>query len=112
MSAMQMTWTELSDKSGTTMTAHTGSYEQLIERVRNVGTSPDKEHCPWLKLASFSDKRTAKGSLRHNDNVAAFDGIEGDYDGEKVTMEQAGTMLERHDIRALLYPSLSAPLEY
>ena len=32
-------------------------------------TASTKEKLPWLKLATFGDKRTDDGSLRHNANV-------------------------------------------
>ena len=105
---MQIIWTELPDKTGNTMTAHTGTYEKLIARVRGVGMFPSKDKCPWIKLASFGTKRSAAGSLRTNDNLTAVYGIEADYDGEQVTMEQAAAMLESYGVRALLYPSPSS----
>lgn len=102
-----LTWTELPDKTGLTMTAHTGTWLELINRFETVGTFPGKDSCPLIKGAIFGDKRSANGSLRTNENVQAITFIEGDYDGEIVTMEQAQAMLERRGIKALIYPSPS-----
>lgn len=106
-----LNWTELPDKSGTTMTAHSGTWPDLLERIRNAGTFPSKEKCPWVKLATFGAIRSPKGSLRHNDNTQAVYGIEGDYDGEVMTMEKAAHLLESYGIRAALYPSPSNTAE-
>lgn len=106
-----LTWTELPDKSGVIMTSHSGSWLRVTERLGTVGQFPSKDKCPWIKMATFGDKRTDKGSLRHNANVLAITGIEGDYDGEKVTMVAAQEMLERHGIKGVLYPSPSSTPE-
>jgi len=101
-------WTELPDKSGATMTAHSGTWPALLERLRTVGTFPSKEKCPWLKVATFGTQRApGSGSLRTNENLTTVYGIEADYDGELVTMAQASRLLESYGIRAALYPSPS-----
>jgi hypothetical protein len=116
MSAALLSWTELPDKYGTTMTAKRGTWPELVDRIRTVGAFPNKDSCPWVKLATFGDERSPvryengkkKGdSLRWDKNLQTVYGIEGDYDSEKVTMEQALVMLERHGIRAAIYPSPS-----
>lgn len=101
-------WTELPDKYGTTMTPCTGTYQQLIDRLRTVPTAPSKDKCPWIKLATFGNQRSQSGSLRTNDNLTAVYGIEGDYDGEVMTMAKAAELLESYGIRAALYPSPSS----
>jgi hypothetical protein len=117
---MVLTWTELPDKYGTTMTAHSGTWPDMLERIRTVGAFPTKDKCPWIKGAAFGIKRTPirlvngkkkGGSLRHDDNVEAVYTIEGDYDGEEVTMAQAAHLLESYGIRAALYPSPSNTAE-
>ena len=42
-----------------------------------------KAKLPWCKLATFGDVRTNKGSLRHDANMLAINGIELDYDKEQ-----------------------------
>jgi hypothetical protein len=37
-------------------------------------TASTKASLPWLKLATFGNRTTAKGSLRHDDNVIAISG--------------------------------------
>jgi hypothetical protein len=49
-----------------------------------------KEQLPWLKLATFGDRRSKKGnSLRHNANVQTITGVEVDYDGEEIPFHNA-----------------------
>lgn len=109
MTAIQ--WTEMPDKTGKTMTSRSGTWPELVERLRTVGTFPAKAYCPWIKGATFGSRRTDQGSLRHDANVEAVYSIEGDYDGEIVTIEQAQAMLERAQIRAAIYPSPSHTAE-
>jgi hypothetical protein len=107
-----LNWTELPDKYGTTMTAHSGTWPELVERLRTVGTFPSKEKCPWVKLATFgTHKAPGTGSLRTNANLTSVYGIEGDYDGEAVTMTKAVELLESYGVRATLYPSPSNTAE-
>lgn len=68
---------------------------------------PSKGAMPLLKLATFGDLRTGSRSLRHDQNIAKVTGIEGDYDGELVPIEEAKRRLEAHGIRAVLYTSAS-----
>src|SRR5262245_44239666 len=42
--------------------------------------APAKEELPWLKFAQFGERRTDRGSLRHDKNVLAVTGVEADYD--------------------------------
>lgn len=110
MSPAPLTWSEISDKFGSTITTHTGTWPELIERLRDVGTFSDKDHCPWFKFATFGNKRTVKNSLRNNENVVVVSGLEADYDGEVMSMEEAAALLKKHNIRAALYPSPSNAL--
>lgn len=66
-----------------------------------------KDRLPWLKLATFGDQRTAKGSLRHNGNVTAIDGIEGDHDTGTLMPADAAQRLRKAGVAALIYTSPS-----
>jgi hypothetical protein len=70
-------------------------------------TAPKKDALPWLKLARFGERRTSKGSLRHNANMLAISGIEADYDGEKEPFEYACDVLEKQGISSIVYTSPS-----
>ncbi|MGD2132538.1 MAG: hypothetical protein PVI23_07070 [Maricaulaceae bacterium] len=62
---------------------------------------------PFLKLARFGDERTELGSLRSNDNMLAISGVEGDYDGELITPEEAAEMLRSAGVVGLIYTTPS-----
>jgi hypothetical protein len=66
-----------------------------------------KAALPWVKLATFGDQATGRGSLRHDDNMLSIYGVEGDYDGEQITLERARQIVAQANIAAILYTSPS-----
>lgn len=83
---------------------------ELQDLIRRT-SAPTKERLPWLKLARFGDRRSDKGSLRHDANLTAISGIEADYDDEEVSFEQAVEVAERAGLRAIIYTSPSHSAE-
>lgn len=92
--------------AATTKSEEALTLSALAERIRDT-SAPRKEMLPWLKLARFGNKRTDKGSLRHDANVLAISGVEADYDGERVTIDEACKALEQQGIAAMVYSSPS-----
>ena len=82
------------------------SLNQLSEIIRDT-TAPSKDRLPWLKLAQFGDKRTDKCSLRHDDNMLAISGVEGDYDSEITTIAEAVAVLQAARLAGMVYTSPS-----
>jgi KaiC/GvpD/RAD55 family RecA-like ATPase len=82
------------------------TFRALAERIRTTGRAR-KEWLPWLKLARFGDDRTEKNSLRHDANIIAITGIEADYDGGVVTINEAVEALTKQGIAAMAYSSPS-----
>jgi hypothetical protein len=82
------------------------SLRALIPMLRDT-TAPSKAELPWLKLATFGDARTPRGSLRHDGNITAVTGIEADYDGEAITVDRARQILANAGIAAIIYTSPS-----
>ncbi len=80
--------------------------DQLAEAIRTT-SAPAKAALPWLKLARFGNRATAKGSLRHDANVIAITGAEADYDGETVSFDDAVEIVEKSGLRAIIYTSPS-----
>lgn len=66
-----------------------------------------KASLPWLKLASFGDLRSDKGSLRSDRNLLSIHGVEGDYDGEQITLDRARQIIAQAGLAAILYTSPS-----
>jgi hypothetical protein len=94
------------DEFAKTLTTADLTLPELGERIRKT-SGPTKLKLPWLKLATFGDVKTDKGSLRTDGNVLNFNGVELDYDGLKISFEEAVEIVTRMNVRALLYPSPS-----
>lgn len=80
--------------------------EDLARRVRMMNGS-SKATLPWLKFARFGDKKTAKGSLRHDQNMISISGIEADYDGEIMSFDRAMGFVRAAGLLCLVYTSPS-----
>jgi hypothetical protein len=80
---------------------------RAIVHALTVTRADAKALLPWLKLASFGDLRTPRNSLRHDGNLLSIHGLEGDYDGEQITIERARRILEQAGLAAILYTSPS-----
>lgn len=78
-----------------------------LARLIQTTSRSEKADLPWLKLARFGDRRSAKGSLRSNANVLAICGVEGDYDGGTMGIDDAAARLTAAGITALVYSSPS-----
>ncbi len=78
----------------------------LADRIRTV-TAAQKAQLPWLKLARFGETRSDKNSLRHDANVLTITGIEADYDGGVIPVDEACDRLTRQGVAAIVYTSPS-----
>ncbi|MFO1267130.1 MAG: hypothetical protein U1F67_10375 [Rubrivivax sp.] len=74
-------------------------------------TYASKKACPLLKAATFGDNANAKGSLRHDGNVADIFGVEGDHDEGTVSPAEAAARLRLAGIRAIIYTTPSHKAE-
>lgn len=102
-----MKWTMFRSAAAMQREEKEQSTQELFEYLQTAGPFESKTACPWIKLATFGNMRTGKNSLRHNANVMSVTGVEGDYDGGEVSPEDAVAMLEKHQIRAIVYTSPS-----
>jgi hypothetical protein len=82
------------------------SVDDLASRIHNASAAC-KDELPWVKLARFGNQRSRHNSLRNNDNVIAITGLEADYDGGKVSLDQAKEILADAGIETIVYPSPS-----
>src|SRR4051794_36921184 len=80
-------------------------WDELADHIRHPQQFESKSDCPMIKLAEFGNRRTENGCLRHDANIEQITGLEGDYDGEQVSVAQAAMMLSEHGIEAVLYTS-------
>ena len=103
--------TIFNDPFGYTKSGKSMSWSELVEWLRNAPVAAVKDKSQLLKLATFGERRAASGCYRTDDNVLSIHGIEGDYDAEKVSLDEAVALLEKHGLRALLYTSWSHTAE-
>src|SRR5437763_1214410 len=72
-------WSGFLDQyAGDIIPAHS-TLAELAAVIQNA-RAPRKDDLPWIKLATFGDKKSRRGSYRRNANVDTITGIEGDYD--------------------------------
>lgn len=100
------TLTTFTDARSTRQQQHTTSLRRFADSIRTT-RAPTKSALPWLKLASFGDVPTMKGALRHEPNMLAVDGVEGDYDAGKVSIDQASRLIAAAGLAALIYTTPS-----
>jgi Virulence-associated protein E len=70
------------------------------EHLRNARAS-DKYQLKLFSPGSYGRKRTAKNALRHDNNIIELFAVVGDYDGGKVSVDQAVVALEAAGVCAL-----------
>ena len=85
----------------------TSSWSGLFDELKDVKSYRIKNNAPLIKLAKFGKQKSSKGSLKHDENLVELWGIEGDYDGGAISIDEAGKLLEKHNIRAILYSTWS-----
>jgi hypothetical protein len=95
------------DLSGARLRVLDLDFERLADHIGRARTYATKTACRLLKLATFGDRRSNKGSLRHDGNVLEVHGIEGDYDGGEVSLADAQMLLFERSVAAILYTSPS-----
>jgi hypothetical protein len=79
---------------------------ELGGRIQHASAA-SKEALEWLKLARFGNRRTQKGSLRHDSNLIAITGIEIDLDKETLSFDEVVEIVEKAGLEALVYSSPS-----
>lgn len=97
-----MVLTYWGDVHGQTKRESEITWPEFCEWLKKVPVQKSKESSPLIKLATFGDAKTERGSLRHDGNVLQVYGIEGDYDSGVVTPEEAVCRLENHQVRAVV----------
>jgi hypothetical protein len=102
----QVVVTLFPDVAAATKREASTNLNDLAEIIRRQSGSA-KSRLPLLKLARFGDQLSVKGCLRHDSNVVAITGIEGDYDGEGITFDTAVETVSKANLQAVVYTSPS-----
>lgn len=105
-----LTITRFRDPFAASMRALPTSLRELVPLILKTSAS-DKSGLPLLKLAQFGGIKTPKGSLRHDGNVLAIEGVEGDHDAGTMPVADAAEMLRAEGVAALIYTTPSHTLE-
>lgn len=100
-------YTVFSNLRATDKVERSVQWGELVATIKAPAIFSDKAACPLLSLARYGDKRSATGCLRNAENVTAVHGIECDYDGEVMPIQEAADTLNVWGIRAVLYTSAS-----
>lgn len=81
----------------------------LVANIHKAPTYIDKGHCPLISMAEYGDllSNSEHPILRHAANIRRIFGIEIDYDGEKMPIEEAAALMARADMLSVLYTSPS-----
>lgn len=107
-SALLITYTLFPDVTPATKTERADvPWEILVENIRKAPTYINKAACPLISIAEYGELRTDKDCLRHAANVNRIFGVEIDYDGEQMPIEEAAAILDRAHICSVLYTSPS-----
>ncbi len=77
------------------------AFHEWLTTTGATAVKPDKKTLPMVRLATFT------GSTRSKANLGSIYGLEGDYDGESVTPEQAVANLQTAGIEAVIATSPS-----
>lgn len=98
--------TRFDDTTGRTKRALSRSLAEIADAIP-LRVATRKDALPLIKLGTFGNVLSAKGSLRHNANVLAIDGVEGDHDAGTFTVEDASALLEAAGLAGLIYTTPS-----
>jgi hypothetical protein len=78
-----------------------------LREMIEAQTAERKDLLPWIKFAGFGERRTKENSLRNDANVNWVTGCEADYDGERISVDQAKDIITKAGVEALIYTSPS-----
>ena len=96
--------------AGTSVQPMEMTWADFLEWLDRLPPKP-KAESPLVKFGVFGDTPTAKGSLRHDDNLLEVTGLEGDYDAGKVTPEAAQRLLDAAGVQAVVVTTHSSTPE-
>lgn len=99
--------TTFPDVSGSVAHGYDVPWSQIVASCQSPAQYTAKPLMPLIKLAAFGDQRSARGSLRHDANLQAVTGVEGDYDAGVIQPADAAALLAMHGLEAIIYTSPS-----
>lgn len=94
--------TTFANRLKTTGAEKASTFAELVERLQKPREYADKLACPLLKLGRFKGASRAQGA-----EILGIVGLEGDYDGGQVSIDEAARRLSLAGASAFLYTSAS-----
>jgi putative DNA primase/helicase len=82
-------------------------WSEVVGKIETPKRFESKHSCPLISLATYGELLTDKGCIRHAKNVQQIFGVEGDYDREQMSIEEAQRLLQAANIETALYTSPS-----
>lgn len=101
-----ITLTRFQDAKATRADRIETTLRDFVPTIRDQRAA-SKDRLPWLKLAAFGNVATVKGSLRHDENLQAISGVEGDYDAGTMSVAEAVERLQAANLAAVVYTTPS-----
>jgi hypothetical protein len=80
---------------------------ELVRTIANPAAHIAKTSCPLLSLCEYGDEPNSSGALRYGENVKRVYGVELDYDGEEVSLEEGHARMQAAGLTGVLYTSAS-----
>lgn len=94
------------NEAAQTMRRLSTTLPQLADLIAKQ-TAHNKMELPWLKFATFGNKRSTKNCLRTNENVKEISGVEGEHDTGEISFDDAVATMRQKQVRCIVYTSPS-----
>ncbi|WP_454825924.1 AAA family ATPase [Paraburkholderia xenovorans] len=109
---IQLAFTTFPDSFAQTKADRLLTWADIVDVIADARERESKEACSYIKLATFGEKHnpastSKRPSLRYDANVHQVSGLEGDYDGELVSVDEAARRLSAEGLEAFIYTSAS-----
>lgn len=81
---------------------------EITRRLAKPPKYNTKTDAPLISFCSYDGSKSPRGSMRHAAAITEVFAIEGDYDGEKMSIEEAAALLRTAGVAAIFYASPSS----
>ena len=103
-----MRFTTFDDVLGKALTEHETTWPAFVDMLRTLPRVPQKELAPLASLCTYGDHVKPGGESRRNaDNVTAVFGVEVDYDGEVISVDEGVKTLQAAGLTSVVCTTAS-----
>lgn len=104
---LTLTATIFKDVKAQNLEEKTFTWSQLVEHLTECPTYTHKQALPLISFCRYTGQRTDKGSLRAGEFVTSVTGLEIDYDGGEITIDEARNRLQAAGLISVIYSTPS-----